>query len=65
MHMFERDPQVYFPSVPDSMSTLLLRGTLPDLADIVEDVGAEHPIYAVIMLLGLIFHSKADAGKLN
>merc|ERR1711970_995865 len=32
----------YFKTVPDSMNTLLLRGTLPDLADFVEMLAEEN-----------------------
>ena len=39
------------------MSTLLLRGTLPDMADLVEDVGRVNIIYAAFMLFFILLAS--------
>merc|ERR1719238_487129 len=36
------------------MNTLLLRGTLPDMADLVEDVGAENPAFTGLMLVFIL-----------
>lgn len=44
----------YFKTIPKSMSTLLLQGTLPDLAELVEDVGEVNGIYAVLMLIFIL-----------
>jgi hypothetical protein len=40
----------YFRSIPASMSTLLLRATLPDMADILEDTGDYHILLGALML---------------
>lgn len=42
---------LYFSTVPDSMNALLLRGTLPDLADTVETLGRVNIGFAVLFLL--------------
>merc|ERR1719238_1912611 len=39
------------------MNTLLLRGTLPDMADLVEDVGAENPAFTGLMLVFILLSS--------
>merc|ERR1719359_1155504 len=47
----------YFPSVSKSMSTLLLRGALPDLADFVERVGGESFLFAILLLIFILLSS--------
>jgi len=47
----------YFDTVPDSMSTLLLRGTLPDLADLVSTIGKANYAYAFVMLIFILLSS--------
>merc|ERR1712232_1445811 len=47
----------YFQTVPKSMSTLLLRGTIPDMADLVEDVGDEHVLYGAVLLVFILLSS--------
>lgn len=47
----------YFKSIPDAMSSLLLRGTLPDLADIVEDAGAQSYFLAFLLLIFILLVS--------
>lgn len=44
----------YFPSVHKSMSTLLLRGTLPDMADFVEEIDDEHWALTIVMLIFIL-----------
>jgi hypothetical protein len=46
---------MYFNTVPDSMATLLLRGTLPDLADFVNDVAREHVLLSILMMFFILF----------
>jgi len=46
-----------FESVLRSMSTLLLQATLPDLADIVEEAGREHWLYALALLIFILLAS--------
>jgi len=46
---------MYFKTVPDSMATLLLRGTLPDLADFVNDVAREHVLLSILMMFFILF----------
>jgi hypothetical protein len=46
-----------FSSVPAAMSTLLLWGTLPDMADLVEQVGGVNPLYSVLMLIFILLAS--------
>jgi voltage-gated sodium channel len=41
----------HFDNVPNSMSTLLLRGTFPDLADLVEEIGSVHLGLAFIFMI--------------
>jgi hypothetical protein len=45
----------YFETVPHAMASLLLRGTLPDLADFVNDCGREHMLLAVLMMFFILF----------
>jgi hypothetical protein len=45
----------YFKTVPQSMTSLLLRGTLPDLAEWVTRVGDEHLGFAALLLLFILF----------
>ncbi|CAK0813725.1 unnamed protein product [Prorocentrum cordatum] len=40
----------YFRSIPASMSSLLLRATLPDMGEILEDTGNSHILLGMIML---------------
>jgi len=47
----------YFGSVAVSMNTLLLRGTLPDLADFVNDVGSENIMFSVVLLVFILLSS--------
>jgi len=47
----------YFSSVPHAMSSLLLQGTLPDLAVFVTNVGREHIAIAVMLLLFVLLAS--------
>jgi len=47
--------QLYFSSVPTAMSTLLLKGTLPDLDAWVRHVGEEHMLYAVLLMVFILF----------
>jgi len=49
--------ELYFPSVPDSMSTLLLRGTLPDLHEFVTTIGDESGFFAVVALFFILLTS--------
>jgi len=42
--------EIYFPSVPDAMMSLLLDGVLPDQAQIVRDLSFHSPILAAIVL---------------
>lgn len=44
----------YFASVPASMNTLLLKGTLPDLAELVNNIGDENWGMAAMMLLFIL-----------
>jgi len=44
----------YFQSVPAAMNTLLLKATFPDHFEIVDVVGSESPIYAVIILIFIL-----------
>jgi len=46
-----------FSTISRSMSTLLLRGTLPDLADLIEEVGNQHELYAAFFLLFVLLSS--------
>eukprot|EP00928_Gymnodinium_smaydae_P070904 TRINITY_DN54642_c0_g1_i1.p1 TRINITY_DN54642_c0_g1~~TRINITY_DN54642_c0_g1_i1.p1 ORF type:complete len:615 (-),score=126.21 TRINITY_DN54642_c0_g1_i1:76-1920(-) len=55
--MTPRLKTLYFRSVPGAMNTLLLRATLPDMADLVEDVGNESLWIAGILLLFILFAS--------
>lgn len=47
----------YFSTVPQAIGSLLLRGTLPDLADLVYDVGAENVFLAAFLFLFILFAS--------
>jgi len=47
----------YFGNVLESMSTLLLRGTLPDLADLVNTMGRANYVFACVMLLFILMSS--------
>jgi len=49
--------QEYFSSVPASMGSLLMRGTLPDHADFVGEVTAEHPIFGILLCFFILFAS--------
>jgi len=49
--------QRHFPTVPRAVSTLLLDGTLPDLAGIVYDVAAEHLLYGVLLVIFILLAS--------
>jgi len=49
--------ETYFSSVGKSMSTLLLRGTLPDMAELVEGVGQEHAGFAVLIMVFILLVS--------
>jgi len=50
--------QTLFSSVPRSMSTLLLTGTVPDLVETVEkDLAGEHIMFAVLFFLFILFSS--------
>jgi len=47
----------YFSSVLNSMGTLLLRGTLPDLADITYRIGDEGRFYAFVFVVFIVLSS--------
>eukprot|EP00928_Gymnodinium_smaydae_P008616 TRINITY_DN13134_c0_g1_i1.p1 TRINITY_DN13134_c0_g1~~TRINITY_DN13134_c0_g1_i1.p1 ORF type:complete len:665 (+),score=119.21 TRINITY_DN13134_c0_g1_i1:153-1997(+) len=47
----------YFRSVPEAMVTLLLRGTLPDMADLVENVGDVSYLVAGVLLVFILLSS--------
>jgi len=47
----------YFSSVGSAMATLLLGGTLPDMEEIVTEVGAEHFAYSALLLLFILLAS--------
>jgi CRP-like cAMP-binding protein len=47
----------YFPTVPRAMNSLLLDGVLPDQAQIITDVGNEHPVFYVIICLYILLAS--------
>lgn len=47
----------YFPTVPIAMNNLLLKGTLPDLAQFVEDAGREGWFFQVLMLVFILLSS--------
>jgi len=47
----------YFSSVPQSSMTLLLMGTLPDQADIVQEMGVEHVAYGLLFLAFILLGS--------
>lgn len=47
----------YFPTVPSSMVTLLLGGTLPDIEQLVRSVGAEQAVFGVLLLLFILLAS--------
>lgn len=47
----------YFKSVPDAMTSLLLRGTLPDVADLVYEVSDENMVYGMLLLVFILFAS--------
>eukprot|EP00928_Gymnodinium_smaydae_P082720 TRINITY_DN66011_c0_g1_i1.p1 TRINITY_DN66011_c0_g1~~TRINITY_DN66011_c0_g1_i1.p1 ORF type:complete len:625 (-),score=83.43 TRINITY_DN66011_c0_g1_i1:257-2086(-) len=47
----------YFNSVPEAMSSLLLRGILPDMADFVEGVGLESYILSFMLLVFILLSS--------
>lgn len=47
----------YFKTVPMSMSSLLLRGTLPDLAEWVTTVSDENLAYGALLLIFILFAS--------
>lgn len=49
--------QEYFSTVSHSMISLLLRGVLPDLTVFVEDMGSEHILFAVLMLIFILIAS--------
>lgn len=44
----------YFSSVPTAITSLLLRGTLPDLADLVYDVADQHLALAVFLFMFIL-----------
>lgn len=46
--------QEYFPTVPKAMSTLLLRGTLPDLHEFVVTIGDESGVYACLAMIFIL-----------
>lgn len=46
--------QERFGSVPQAMSTLLLNGVLPDLADMVRDASASHIGFAILLLFFIL-----------
>jgi hypothetical protein len=48
---------VYFQTVPDAMNSLLLQGTIPDQAQLVEDVGVEHWIFRACILFYILLAS--------
>jgi hypothetical protein len=48
---------LYFATVPDSMTSLLLRAALPDVADMVYEVSNESVIYGVVLLFFILFAS--------
>lgn len=54
---FEPLHTTYFSTVLDSMNTLLLRGTLPDLADIVNAMGKVNYGFAFVMLFFILMSS--------
>jgi voltage-gated sodium channel len=47
----------YFRTIPDSMASLLLRGTLPDVADIVFEVSEEQPLFGVLLCTFILLAS--------
>mmetsp|Transcript_59321 Transcript_59321/g.103504 ORF Transcript_59321/g.103504 Transcript_59321/m.103504 type:complete len:294 (-) Transcript_59321:22-903(-) len=47
----------YFRSVPDAMTTLLLRGTLPDLADIAFDISEQEIAFGFLFLIFVLLAS--------
>lgn len=47
----------YFPTVPDAMNSLLLDGTLPDQAQIINDVGDEGWVYRFLVLFYILLAS--------
>eukprot|EP00928_Gymnodinium_smaydae_P034484 TRINITY_DN2441_c0_g2_i3.p1 TRINITY_DN2441_c0_g2~~TRINITY_DN2441_c0_g2_i3.p1 ORF type:complete len:688 (-),score=152.33 TRINITY_DN2441_c0_g2_i3:34-1914(-) len=47
----------YFSTLPNAMSTLLLRATLPDMAEVVEDVGKDSFWLACLMLVFILLSS--------
>jgi hypothetical protein len=47
----------YFESVSESMNTLLLRGTLPDMADIVYACGEQSIVFKFLFLFFILFSS--------
>mmetsp|Transcript_154857 Transcript_154857/g.288746 ORF Transcript_154857/g.288746 Transcript_154857/m.288746 type:complete len:733 (-) Transcript_154857:167-2365(-) len=47
----------YFDKVPHSMGTLLLGGILPDHSDIVNEIGAEHFLFAAVFLFFMLLGS--------
>merc|ERR1719238_949517 len=46
-----------FNTVLDSCNSLLLRGVLPDQASIVEELGDEHPLYRLAILIYILLAS--------
>jgi len=49
--------ELYFPSVPAAMMSLLLDGVLPDQAAIVKDCAAESPIFGLLALFFILLGS--------
>jgi len=49
--------KTYFASVPRGMKSLLLYGTVPDMADFVDNVGNEHVLLAALLLLFILLGS--------
>jgi len=49
--------ELYFRSVPYSMKALLLYVTLPDMAGVVDDVGEEHILLGVLLMLFILLGS--------
>jgi len=47
----------YFPNVPKAMNSLLLQGTIPDQAAIVEDCGDEHWVFRAFILFYILLAS--------
>eukprot|EP00929_Paragymnodinium_shiwhaense_P110753 TRINITY_DN7799_c0_g2_i1.p1 TRINITY_DN7799_c0_g2~~TRINITY_DN7799_c0_g2_i1.p1 ORF type:complete len:1208 (-),score=322.23 TRINITY_DN7799_c0_g2_i1:67-3690(-) len=49
--------QMYFPTVPDAITALLLEATLPDFAQMVYNLGEVNPAYSVVLLIFILMAS--------